>query len=129
MGGIDHGPLLERVGGSLRFGGSYDVVDVPNLREVAGDLVLDATRATSLGFPALQHVGGNFIVTFNGVLETWTGVAYQMVVDGYYLANNNVPIRDSSFEELLEENQMNIGGETKICGNGPQGERESCSDL
>jgi hypothetical protein len=124
-----HGAQLERIGGSAGFGSTYEVVDLPNLREVGGDLVFDGTRATSLGFPALARVGGNFIVTFNEILEEWTGVSRGMSVGGYYLANNNSPVRDSSFQSLLIEDEMNIYGQVKICGNGPRGEREPCSDL
>lgn len=126
---LRNGAQLERIGGSAKFGFGYEVVNLANLREVGGDLVFDGTRATTLGFPTLTHVGGNFIVTFNEILEEWTGVKSGMSVWGYYLANNNSPIRDASFQNLLIEDEMNIDGQVKICGNGPRGEREPCSDL
>jgi hypothetical protein len=119
---------LERIGGSARFGFGYEVVDLPNLREVGGDLVLDGTRATTLGFPALERVGGTLNIDGNSRLGTWNGLAESSRIEGDFLATFNNPITDAIFESWATSGATEINGDIRICANYAEGER-TCSGI
>lgn len=119
---------LERIGGGLQFGSSWDTVDLPNLREVGGDLLIEASRAVTLEFPSLARIGGSLLVDGNSSLERWGGLANGSRVDGDFIASFNNPIKNKAFEDWMEVTSTTIGGTVRICANGTQG-TESCSTV
>ena len=126
--GIENGSVLEAIGGNATFGSTFNAVDLPNLREVGGDLVLDGTRATSLGFPVLEHIGGTLEIDGNSSLAVWGGLAAGSRIDGDFLGTFNNPIRDEDFEAWVLTRETEIGGAIRICANYAEVER-TCSGF
>lgn len=117
---------LERVGGNLTLGSTWDVVNLPNLREVGGDLVLAGTRATTLGFPALREIGGKLEIDANSLLRSWEGLPAGSRIGGDFIGTFNSPIKDDDFEEWIESGRTEVSGSIRICANYSEGER-TCS--
>jgi hypothetical protein len=122
------GPLsLRSVGGTAEFVGDVRRIDLPQLEEVGGDVIVDSTRVAELGFPALQRVGGSVLVEGNSSLERWRGFAPGALIEGDFSARINAPIRDEVFEDWLRESQTEVRGRVTICANRPREEEgESC---
>jgi hypothetical protein len=128
--GMETPQTVERVGG-LRLG-AWRSVGLDNLQEITGDLSIEASQLTEIGFPSLTHVGGNVDILSNDYLERWTGMAPRAEIGGHFLARNNNPVRDEVFEQWLIDSETVVAGETKICGNRPIDEpvgEEICTGL
>ena len=54
-------PSLENIGGNLNASGSQDL-DIPKLRSVGGDFIVDGTQLAHLP-PNLEHIGGNVFIS------------------------------------------------------------------
>jgi hypothetical protein len=120
---------LERIGGSLLWATQALRLRLPSLQEVGGDLTIQASAVTEVGFPSLTRIGGNLVVYGNGTLTAWLGLAQGSVIRGSFEAAFNRPIADHDFQSWLDGGQTTVQGTTRICANGPQveGEEKSCN--
>jgi hypothetical protein len=125
--GMETPQTVERVGG-LRLG-AWRSVGLDNLQEITGDLSIEASQLTEIGFPSLTHIGGDLILDGNGPLRTWGGLAQGSTVDGNFEATFNRPIRDEDFHEWLDSGATTVVGTTRICSNGPEGQGASCNEI
>ncbi len=116
---------LKSIGGDLEINGSFDTIDLPNLESIGGDLLVVRSRLIEVGFPALNHVGGDVLLESNDRFERWAGLARGAVIEGNFGARSNAPIRDAVFEEWVA-GDVSINGEISICGNRPPDEQGGC---
>jgi hypothetical protein len=102
--------------------GAFDSLELPDLEDVGGDVIVDSTRVAELGFPALRRVGGSLEILGNGRLAVWGGLAQDATIAGDLRAENNAPVRDVVFEDWLATSGTTVSGRIRICGNRPREE-------
>jgi len=125
--GLEGLAQIKTVGATLHVGSLIDTLELPQLEDVGGDVIIDGTRIAKLGFPALQRVGGSLEILGNGRIEFWGGLAHGATIQGDLRAENNAPVRDDVFENWLVASETTVSGNTRICGNRPRDEEgEPC---
>ena len=113
---------LERIGGDLDLNASYLAIDLPNLESIGGDLLVQRTRMTEIGFPALQRIGGGVTLYGNSRFAVWAGFGPDAVIGGDFEAVGNSPLRDEDFEAWVASGAATIDGTVRICANEAEGE-------
>jgi hypothetical protein len=127
--GLPNGQILERIGGYFDLPSRGDALNVQNLRDVGGDLMIERSELRELGFPSLTHVGGDVTVYANGFLRRWSGFAEGSTIDGNFEASFNSPIVDDIFHAWLDSGVVTVAGTTRICRNGPEQQGASCVGI
>ena len=118
---------LERIGGDLDLNASYLAIDLPNLESIGGDLLVQRTRMTEIGFPALQRIGGGVTLYGNSRFAVWAGFGPDAVIGGDFEAVGNSPLRDEDFEAWVASGAATIDGTVRICANEAEG-KNPCTE-